>query len=109
MSISSILSTSNVVTNNSSDISQLKLQESTLKSQLSQISSSIDDEKIKQVKIQVIAAKIQQIQAQIQQLQTTKTGQLPTEKVEPSKDVARNSNITKVNSINPNNIIELFA
>lgn len=109
MSISSISSTFNVVTNNSSDVSQLKLQESTLKTQLDQISSSTDDEKIKQVKIQVVAAKIQQIQAQIQQLQTSKTDQTPTDKVKPAKDIARDSHITKENSINPNNIIDIFA
>ncbi|MGH4121467.1 MAG: FlxA-like family protein [Clostridium sp.] len=106
MSISSLSSTSNAVTNNSSDVRQLKLQEATLKSQLSQISSSIDDEKIKQVKIQVIAAKMQQIQAQIQQLQTSQSS---TRKVEPSKNIAINQNTNKGYSINPRHIIDIFA
>ncbi|MBZ9634491.1 FlxA-like family protein [Clostridium sp. FP1] len=107
MSISSMF---DLVTNTSSDVSQLKLQEITLKLQLSQINSSTDDKKTKQVKIQVIEAKIQQIQAQIQQQQIIKTVPPSSEKAEPSKDIVESSNISKENLRNfNNNIINIFV
>lgn len=101
MSISAISSSqiSYPVVNNSSEISQLEKQKTSLQKDLTKESASKDDEKTKQAKAEELQAEIQQIDIQIQQLQAEKNNQNPCKQ---TQSVNTNSNTEIKSSKNLN-------